>query len=117
MDEVHSIERYPEGVSDANKAKARELAEKMGAVTSYLDDATLVSSVWEGLGAVSRIMPWDPIGTWDLGPTTCRDRRSGGQLGGKNTARNSIQDESPSCAAADVLASQTVGTVMNIHVH
>eukprot|EP01046_Picozoa_sp_COSAG06_P038122 COSAG06_NODE_4373_length_4321_cov_9.736855_2_plen_154_part_00 len=39
------MERYPEGVSDADKAKARKLAEKMGAVTSYLDDATFVSSV------------------------------------------------------------------------
>jgi hypothetical protein len=45
MDEFHAMERYPEGVSDADKAKARELAEKMGAVTSYLDDATFVSSV------------------------------------------------------------------------
>ena len=40
MDNFHAMERYPEGVSDADKAKARELAEKMGAVTSYLDDAT-----------------------------------------------------------------------------
>jgi hypothetical protein len=38
------MERYPEGVSDADKAKARELAEKMGAVTSYLDDATFTQS-------------------------------------------------------------------------
>ena len=45
MDNFHAMERYPEGVSDADKAKARELAEKMGAVTSYLDDATFVSSV------------------------------------------------------------------------
>eukprot|EP01046_Picozoa_sp_COSAG06_P011261 COSAG06_NODE_638_length_13527_cov_7.606196_16_plen_100_part_00 len=38
------MERYPEGVSDADKAKALELAEKMGAVTSYLDDATFTQS-------------------------------------------------------------------------
>eukprot|EP01046_Picozoa_sp_COSAG06_P034438 COSAG06_NODE_3606_length_5130_cov_11.552878_3_plen_164_part_00 len=45
MDEFHSLERYPEGVSGEDKAKARELAEKMGAVASYLGDATFVSSV------------------------------------------------------------------------
>ena len=26
--------------------------------------------IWEGLGAVSWIMLWDPIGAWELGPTT-----------------------------------------------
>jgi hypothetical protein len=46
MDEFHAMERYPGGVSDADKAKARELAEKMGAVTSYLDDVVCVRAVY-----------------------------------------------------------------------
>ena len=40
---------------------------------------------WEGLGAVSQTMPWDPIGTRESGPTTCSQRRLGDQLGNKTT--------------------------------
>ena len=43
---------------------------------------------WEGSGAVSQTMPWDPIGTRESGPTTCSQRRLGDQLGNKTTAAN-----------------------------
>jgi len=59
---------------------------------------------WEGLGAVSQTMPWDPIGTRESGPTTCSQRRLGDQLGNKTTASNPL----PSVRVLIGSASQTL---------
>ena len=45
IDDFNGVDRFPEGVSDEEKAAAWELAEGYGAVSAYLDDASFLASV------------------------------------------------------------------------